>query len=37
MNIEFNGEIWHWHGPAPWYFLTVPAKQCDDLKAIQDP
>jgi len=34
MNIEFNGEIWFWKGPAPFYFVTVPDKQCRDLKAI---
>ena len=34
MNIEFNGKIWYWRGPAPWYFVTVPAKQSRDLKAI---
>ena len=34
MNIEFNGKIWFWRGPAPWYFVTVPAKQSRDLKAI---
>ena len=34
MNIEFNGKIWFWKGPAPWYFVTVPATQCRDLKAI---
>jgi hypothetical protein len=34
MNIEFDGKIWYWHGPAPWYFVTVPAQQCRDLKAI---
>ena len=34
MNIEFNGKLWYWRGPAPWYFVTVPAKQCHDLKAI---
>jgi hypothetical protein len=34
MNVEFNGEIWYWHGPAPWYFVTVPAEQCGDLKAL---
>jgi Domain of unknown function (DUF1905) len=34
MIIEFNGKIWFWRGPAPWYFVTVPAKQCRDLKAI---
>lgn len=34
MNIEFSGAIWYWRGPAPWYFVTVPAKQADDLNAI---
>ena len=34
MNIEFTGPIWFWKGPAPWYFVTVPAKQCVALKAI---
>jgi hypothetical protein len=34
MNIEFNGKIWFWKGPAPWYFVTVPAQQSHDLKAI---
>jgi len=34
MNIEFNGKIWFWKGPAPWYFVTIPAKQSRDLRAI---
>jgi hypothetical protein len=34
MIIEFNGEIWFWHGPAPWYYVTVPAEQSSDLKSI---
>jgi hypothetical protein len=34
MNIQFNSKIWFWNGPAPWYFVTIPAKQCRDLKAI---
>jgi len=34
MNIEFSGKIWFWRGPAPWYFVTVPAQQSRDLKAI---
>lgn len=34
MNTEFSGEIWFWKGPAPWYFVTVPAKQCQDLKDV---
>ena len=34
MNIEFNGKIWFWRGPAPWFFVTVPAEPSRDLKAI---
>lgn len=34
MNIEFDGTIWFWRGPAPWYFVTVPPQHCRDLKAI---
>jgi hypothetical protein len=34
MNFEFNGIIWFWRGPAPWYFVTVPADKSSDLKAI---
>jgi hypothetical protein len=34
MNIEFTGKIWFWKGPAPWFFVTVPAEQSRDLKAI---
>ncbi|HEU4324519.1 MAG TPA: DUF1905 domain-containing protein [Roseiflexaceae bacterium] len=34
MNIEFSGTIWFWKGPAPWYFVTVPAEQGRDLRAV---
>ena len=34
MIIEFSGEIWFWRGPAPWYFVTVPAEQSNEIKAI---
>ncbi|MBI5959767.1 MAG: DUF1905 domain-containing protein [Chloroflexi bacterium] len=34
MNIEFTGKIWFWRGPAPWFFVTVPAEPSRDLKAI---
>ena len=34
MEIEFNSEIWFWKGPAPFFFVTVPAEQSRDLKAI---
>lgn len=34
MKIEFTGAIWYWRGPAPWYFVTVPPEQCQELKAM---
>lgn len=34
MTFEFTGEIWHWRGPAPFHFITVPDQQCQDIKAI---
>jgi hypothetical protein len=34
MDIAFDGELWVWKGPAPWYFVTVPTQQCHDLRAI---
>lgn len=34
MVLEFEGEVWYWKGPAPHYFVSVPQKESDDLKAI---
>jgi hypothetical protein len=34
MNIEFEGKIIFWRGPAPWFFVTVPESQSGDLRAI---
>ena len=34
MNIEFDGKIIFWRGPAPWFFVTVPEEQSEDIKAI---
>ncbi len=33
MSLEFSGEIWQWRGPAPYYFVTVPAQECEVIKA----
>jgi hypothetical protein len=34
VKIEFNGKIWYWRGPAPFFFVTVPGKESSDIKAI---
>lgn len=34
MTLEFEGEIWHWRGPAPYHFVTVPADECVLLEEV---
>jgi len=36
MHFEFSGKIWFWRGPAPYYFVTVPAEPSRDIKAISN-
>jgi len=36
MRIEFSGKIIFWRGPAPWFFVTVPAKHSRAIKAISN-
>ncbi len=34
MDIEFEGEIWYWRGPSPFYFVTVPEQESRELQAM---
>ncbi|ADH62097.1 Domain of unknown function DUF1905 [Allomeiothermus silvanus DSM 9946] len=34
MSLEFSGEVWQWRGPAPFYFVTVPAEQSRAIKDV---
>jgi hypothetical protein len=34
MTIEFSEPVWYWRGPAPFYFVTVPPEQSQELKEI---
>jgi hypothetical protein len=34
MNIEFEGEIIYWRGPAPFLFVPVPEEPSRDIKAV---
>jgi hypothetical protein len=36
MFFEFNGEIIHWRGPSPFFFVPIPPEQSDDIKAISN-
>jgi hypothetical protein len=33
MQFEFSAEIWEWRGPAPFYYVTVPAEISTEIKA----
>lgn len=37
MRLRFSGEIWHWRGPAPYHFVSVPPAECElihDVAAV---
>jgi hypothetical protein len=31
MDLEFDGDIWSWRGPAPYNFVSVPAEECSEI------
>jgi hypothetical protein len=32
VELVFSGEIWHWRGPSPYHFVTVPDDESAELK-----
>ena len=32
MDFTFKAEMWEWRGPAPFYFLSVPIEQAEDIR-----
>src|SRR3954463_16124638 len=34
MDLQFSGEVGHWRGPAPFYFVTVPDEESGSLRAV---
>jgi hypothetical protein len=34
MDLDFSGDIWHWRGPAPFYFVTVPDDESAQLHEV---
>ncbi len=34
MNLEFTDTIIFWRGPAPWFFVPVPAQQSREINRI---
>lgn len=36
MDIEFDGKIIYWRGPAPFFFVRMPENHSRDIKAISN-
>ncbi|MEX0847906.1 MAG: DUF1905 domain-containing protein [Ilumatobacteraceae bacterium] len=34
MDLEFSGEIIHWRGPSPFFFVTVPEEQSAAIEHV---
>lgn len=32
VDLEFEGEVWEWRGPAPYHFVSVPDDLCDEVR-----
>jgi hypothetical protein len=32
MDFEFEGPVVEWRGPAPFYFVAIPAEASEDIK-----
>lgn len=32
MDFEFDGAVVEWRGPAPFYFVAIPAEESEDIK-----
>jgi hypothetical protein len=34
VELAFAGELWHWRGPAPYHFVSVPPDAAAALRSI---
>lgn len=34
MDLDFDGAVISWRGPAPYFFVPVPDEECDALEAV---
>jgi hypothetical protein len=34
MELSFAGELWHWRGPSPFHFVTVPDQESAEIEAV---
>jgi hypothetical protein len=34
VDLQFNGEIFEWRGPSPYFFVSVPDEECGAIEAV---
>jgi hypothetical protein len=34
MEVAFSGDLWFWRGPSPYHFVTLPADESAQVKAV---
>jgi hypothetical protein len=34
MEFSFKGEVWHWRGPSPFHFVSVPKEFSDEIAEV---
>jgi hypothetical protein len=34
LDLTFSGELWHWRGPAPYHFITLPEESSVAVRAL---
>ena len=34
VDLHFSGQLWHWRGPAPFHFVTVPDGESETIKDV---
>lgn len=34
LSLTVHGEVWHWRGPAPYHFVTLPDEAADQVRDI---
>lgn len=30
--MKFTATVWEWRGPAPYHFVSVPPRECEELR-----
>ena len=34
MRIEFTGDVFEWRGPAPFFYVAVPAAESSEVRSV---